>query len=261
VNAQIIVDRHGVRRIACEPGDRGGPFSASARLQGPAGRPRLQLDRPRRLRLDEQHRHDRARQSRRHVLGVSRRDFDANKLDPKGFLGGGQAGFNWQFSPLLVAGLEADISWTDLNKTVVSPGTQDATRIIMVQENADWLGTVRGRLGVTPTDRVLAYVTGGLGIGHGSLSTALTRTTGCAGNNCQQGSVTATNLGWTAGTGVEWAFASNWSAKLEYLHYDLDTMSHLMTDPRPGNTAVWISAAELKGDIIRGGVNFRFSGP
>src|SRR5947209_8129110 len=29
-------------------------------------------------------------------------------LDPKGFIGGGQVGYNWQFSPMWVVGLETD---------------------------------------------------------------------------------------------------------------------------------------------------------
>ncbi len=32
-----------------------------------------------------------------------------------------------------------------------------------------------------------------------------------------------TRTGWTAGGGVEWMFAPHWSAKLEYLYFDLDS--------------------------------------
>src|SRR5215831_16810122 len=38
--------------------------------------------------------------------------------DPQGFVGGGQAGYNWQ-TGLLVLGLEADIQWTDIKKSAV----------------------------------------------------------------------------------------------------------------------------------------------
>ena len=36
---------------------------------------------------------------------------------------------------------------------------------------------------------------------------------------------TKTKVGWTAGAGVEWAFAGPWSAKLEYLYADLGSFT------------------------------------
>jgi outer membrane immunogenic protein len=32
----------------------------------------------------------------------------SDREDPSGFIGGGQIGYNWQYSPLIVVGLEAD---------------------------------------------------------------------------------------------------------------------------------------------------------
>src|SRR5216683_6464589 len=42
-------------------------------------------------------------------------------LDPKGFIVGGQAGYNWKVSPIWVIGVEADLSWLNLDKTVSLP--------------------------------------------------------------------------------------------------------------------------------------------
>jgi outer membrane immunogenic protein len=179
-------------------------------------------------------------------------------LDPNGFIGGAQIGYNWQpLGSQFVYGLEADISWTDLDKTVSAPGPTDASRIMTANQKMDWLGTVRGRLGYTPTDRLLAYATGGLAFGRGSLSTALTRTTGCGGNNCQQGSTSGTKAGWTAGGGLEWAFANNWSAKAEYLYFDLGSLSHQMTDPFFPAT-IFNASAKFRGSIARVGLNYQF---
>jgi outer membrane immunogenic protein len=183
-----------------------------------------------------------------------------NPLDPHGFIGGGQAGYNWQVSPMWVAGLEADISGLDSKRTTVAFGTTDASRIITASEKMDWFGTVRGRFGITPTDRLLVYATGGLAYGQVNLATALTRTTGCVGNNCQQGSVSETKLGWTVGGGVEWALANNWSLKGEYLYYDLGSSSHLMTDPFHPST-IFAARADFKGSIARAGLNYHFGGP
>ena len=127
-------------------------------------------------------------------------------------------------------------------------------------ETLDWFGTVRGRIGVTPTDRALWYFTGGLAYAHANLSTALSTTprTRCAGQtNCQQGAVDATKIGWTIGGGLEWAFADNLSFKTEYLYYDLGTLSHSMTDPF--FPAIFNASADIKGSIARVGLNYKFS--
>jgi outer membrane immunogenic protein len=181
-------------------------------------------------------------------------------LDPRGFIGGGQLGYNWQISPRWVVGLEADTSWTDMEKTVAAPGPNDASRIMTASEKLDWFGTVRGRVGFVPVDRLLVYGTGGLAYGHASLSTALTRvrngTNVCAGNNCQTGSTSQTRVGWTIGGGAEWAFTNNWSLKAEYLYYDLGSLSHTMTDPN--FPSIFNAEVRLKGSIVRAGVNYRF---
>jgi outer membrane immunogenic protein len=192
-------------------------------------------------------------------------------LDPRGFIGGGQAGYNWQVSPMWVAGIETDLSWTDLRATTALPGPGDPSRIVTASEKLDWFGTFRGRVGITPSDRVLLYATGGLAYGHANLSTALTRINlatgantcvlpGGGANNCQNGSVSDTRLGWTVGGGLEWAFANNWSLKAEYLYYDLGNISHLMNDPNFPAT-VFSASAPLRGSIARAGVNWHFGGP
>jgi outer membrane immunogenic protein len=80
-------------------------------------------------------------------------------LRPKGVIGGAQAGFNWQApGSIWVWGLEADISGTGLRNS----STLDlfaSGRPMTADEKLDWFGTVRGRVGVTPWDRGLVYVT------------------------------------------------------------------------------------------------------
>ena len=100
------------------------------------------------------------------------------KMD--GILGGGQAGYNWQ-SGSWVFGVEADIQGTgERGTTRISQSvTTDPCLFLVVvdcpitttaalsnQEKLTWFGTVRGRLGVTPTDRALIYATGGLAYGE-----------------------------------------------------------------------------------------------
>jgi outer membrane immunogenic protein len=182
-------------------------------------------------------------------------------VDARGFIGGGQIGYNWQLSPTWLVGVEADFSGADINRT--SSWAGNFGRVMTAQEKLDWLGTVRGRVGFLPADRFLAYMTGGLAYGHGSLSTALTRVTlgGCPNlNQCEAGSVSGTKTGWTIGGGVEWAFAPNWSARIEYLFVDLGTLSHHMTDPN-FPLEVFNSSVSLQENIIRAGLNYKFGGP
>src|SRR5690349_21869302 len=45
---------------------------------------------------------------------------DSFRYNTNGFMGGGHAGYNWQTGQF-VLGLEGSISYTDLNRTVISP--------------------------------------------------------------------------------------------------------------------------------------------
>lgn len=90
----------------------------------------------------------------------------------QGFLGGAQAGYNYQFSRSFVAGIEADIQGTSLDRnftatnTALSTSGNSWTASTQVSNSLDYLGTVRGRIGVTPTPNLLVYSTGGLAFGR-----------------------------------------------------------------------------------------------
>jgi outer membrane immunogenic protein len=145
-------------------------------------------------------------------------------LDPDGGFGGGQIGVNWQFAPNWVWGVEADISGADMKDSVAG-----------VSVKTDVFGTVRGRLGYT-VDRTMFYGTGGFAWADTKASFA-----GASGSE--------NNYGWVLGAGIEYAFAPNWTAKVEYLHadYGRDTYSGA------GITG------DLKNDTIKVGVNYLFN--
>jgi outer membrane immunogenic protein len=99
---------------------------------------------------------------------------------PSGFIGGGQIGYNWQYSPLIVVGLEADIqgalekengnwgqSFNFFNQGIAASNGIVATNYTT---QIDWFGTVRGRIGyVWGNENVMSYVTGGLAYGKVAL--------------------------------------------------------------------------------------------
>jgi outer membrane immunogenic protein len=130
-----------------------------------------------------------------------------------------------------VAGLEADLDYSNLQKTDAATGAPYVGGILTttVATSLDWFGTVRGRLGVLPVDNVLLYATGGLA--YGSLRTTTTGSNispfNCDGGHiyCATGSTSGISVGWTVGGGIEYAFARNWTVKAEYLYLDLGNRS------------------------------------
>ncbi len=104
-------------------------------------------------------------------------------------------------------------------------------RGVTTSKSLDYLGTVRGRIGYLVTPTLLLYGTGGLAYGGANSSTSVFQgisgpTFGITTAFGTAGSYSDTLVGWTAGGGLEWMFAPNWSAKLEYLYYDLGTASY-----------------------------------
>ena len=66
-------------------------------------------------------------------------------------------------------------------------------------------------------------------------------------------SASSSQLGWTIGAGLEYAFLGNWTAKLEYLYVDLGSFD---AGPAPV-----VNNVSFKENIVRAGLNYKFSGP
>ena len=206
--------------------------------------------------------------------------------NPKGFIGGIQTGYNYQINSFIV-GIEADYSWGNIvgSQTrgsntalsiVGSPGFGVTTNI-MGQEKLNSFGTLRGRLGVTPFDRVLIFGTGGFAYGAASSNISVaqieTGPTPCVTFTPSSGSASRTLTGWTVGGGGEWAFASNWSLKAEYLYYRLGALKYpadqinsisCPTSVPASTPFVFVNPAplaEFNGSIVRFGLNYKFDWP
>lgn len=123
-------------------------------------------------------------------------------LKPDGWFGGIQGGYNWVYAPNMLFGFEIDSAWGDLKKNGVGSNTAPATAKI------DDLGTARFRLGYIAGD-MLYYGTAGAAYAQEKFTSA-------AGNNAR-----LDHLGWVVGAGVEYRFAPQWTAKLEYNYADL----------------------------------------
>ena len=162
-----------------------------------------------------------------------------------GFMGGGQAGINWQWG-MFVAGAELDFQATSRrNDSFVAFSSLPTTfagvntiSVIGVSRGLDYLGTARGRLGLTfggsgwnwgggaagLGGSFLLYATGGAAYGgvrsNVSIAQAIVPFVDLT-NTFSTGPLSSGRVGWTAGAGIEWMFLPNWSLKAEYLYYDL----------------------------------------
>lgn len=141
------------------------------------------------------------------------------QVQMNGFLGGAQAGYNWQ-SGGMVYGIEGDIVWSGLK------GHTDCFVVLNCSNEVKWMADITGRIGFTVGDRGLIYIKGGAAWANASVginqSVAVTSTLGpgFTANGAITGSASKTMLGGTLGAGIEYAFLPNWSAKLEYGYFD-----------------------------------------
>jgi outer membrane immunogenic protein len=185
--------------------------------------------------------------------------------DPDGFIGGGQIGFNWQWNKWLVLGIESDFQGTDMEGSDISSpieridGTfEPSGTFLAAHERLQWFGSTRGRIGISPWCRWLFYGTGGVAYGNVDYS---------ANTNYDNGvtypvKFSTTNVGWTAGGGIEWALSHHWTLKAEYLYYDLgdeDRTQNQLVGGVPAGPPFFVHYNfETRGNIVRGGFNFKF---
>lgn len=182
---------------------------------------------------------------------------------PAGAIGGVQAGYNWQFDPHWVAGIEADLqassqgdSFTCVQQCLNVPAIA-VLNGTPVSQRLKWFDTARGRLGWTDGP-ALWYATGGLAVGD--LRTSIT--------TIQQGGTPLsldfndTEVGWAAGGGLEYRLLGNWTAKAEYLYMSLGSVSHAFAYNNNGVAGFPTQNfyySHVHDSIVRLGVNYKFS--
>ncbi len=153
--------------------------------------------------------------------------------------GGGQIGYNWQFAPSFVLGLEADFDGIGGNNergsTVVTHDGQGIRNVFAAKltEQGGFAGDVTGRLGYAWANWML-YAKGGFAWFDPYLqgtATVWNKSGGAMVSAINNGEQT----GWTAGAGVEWKVDPRWSVKAEYLYYDFSVKNNWNVTSAVGN--------------------------
>ena len=159
-------------------------------------------------------------------------------------LDSGAFGANWQAGSALV-GFQGDMQWANqwtgpFSACGLGCSLNDKVKV-------PWLATLRARAGTT-FDRVFVYGTGGLA----TLGTSSNLNAGGFGTTPDFTNLSAGNIDWTIGAGMEMALDKNVSAKLEYLY---------MPNSSPISTPGWLlgsgAADTVKNNVVRGGIDYR----
>jgi opacity protein-like surface antigen len=197
-----------------------------------------------------------------------------------GFIGGGQLGYNYQLTNRALVGLEADIQGvaggsgvsTAVNAapSVNFPGN-NLLGALTSSQKLDYIGTARGRIGYLFTPTTLFYATGGLAYGQSELNATsqllnVTPVGVVAGLGFGAASYSNMRVGYAVGGGLEWMFMPNWSAKAEYLYYDLGGINistpQMSINPATGSVSSTVATyfhSHADGQIVRAGLNYHFN--
>jgi len=146
--------------------------------------------------------------------------------DNTGFIGGVQAGYNWQFDNIVI-GAQTDFAYTS---------AKISDDFVGAENKLEWLGSTTARVGYA-FDNLLVYGKGGVAYGQSKIEDTLFNM-----NDSQW------HVGWTAGVGAEYAFTQNITGLLEYNYVDLGSQDYF-------NDAV---SADLTTNVIKAGLNYKF---
>jgi outer membrane immunogenic protein len=169
-----------------------------------------------------------------------------------GVIAGGQVGANWQMG-MFVLGAEGDFQWSN-QKSTTNTGCGLGCTVTEVA-SVDSFGTARLRVGGA-FDRVLVYVTGG-----GAWTNASDNLSATAfGTTATLVNLTASKVGWTVGSGIDFAVLDNLIARAEYLYISTSNITNTAPVSALLGGGTITETAQLKDSIVRFGLSYKFGG-
>lgn len=185
-----------------------------------------------------------------------------------GFIGGVYAGYNFMIAPTWLVGIEGDWSWAHLSDTATALQVGTAGGVFGApfgsawSHDAQWLATLRGRIGFAPSPTILFYMTGGAAWSKIDYSAQDVFTPlGCANGNCGLSAFSQTKAGYVIGAGGEWApWSNNWILRVEYLYYHFDGAGSSVNfqGAFAANYCCTFNWADLSIHEVRGGLSYKF---
>ncbi|CAL79923.1 Putative outer membrane protein [Bradyrhizobium sp. ORS 278] len=182
------------------------------------------------------------------------------KTGQSGGIAGGQIGCDYQFPSSVVVGAEFSASGAALNGSRTFALPDSPPDIAQAKIKTDFITDLTARAGYA-VDHWLFYAKGG--VAWASTKYSVTGGFTNAGANpaiAFDFEGLSVRTGWTAGAGVEWAFAQDWSARFEYDYYDFGTRAVNMVDVLNGNAAAGPLSFKTSVQTVKVGVNFHVGG-
>src|SRR5262249_39853671 len=124
---------------------------------------------------------------------------------------------------------------------------------IQFSANNRWMTTIAARFGVA-ADNWLFYAKGG----GGWVGVSNPTITNVNGGGSISVSNSNSNSGWLAGAGVEWGFAPNWTARLEYDFLGLSNKSFTVTSSFPAINGDVFNISNRDVQTLTIGINYLF---
>jgi outer membrane immunogenic protein len=171
------------------------------------------------------------------------------KFAEAGGSAGGTVGCNYDIHSWIF-GVENDLSWANVRGRTSDQLPFSLAAVSHTDQN--WLDSIRGRIGLAWNPSLMTYVTGGAAF-------AGTRANICVPTLGLCASESRVRTGWIAGIGVEYAIWGNISMKFEYLHADFGSSRYFSTPTTLGAGPVATRDVALKDDLLRAGLNWRFT--
>jgi outer membrane immunogenic protein len=183
--------------------------------------------------------------------GITGFSVPISQTQVNGFLGGGTVGYNVQLNPSIVLGIEGDFSGADIK------GTSPCLLVVSCSAKHQWVATAAGRVGFT-LDRLMFYLKGGAAWADTKYTASINLNFPPAFSIVGETSVKNTRVGALFGTGIEYAFLGNWSAKLEYDYIDFGKHNYNFDIFGDGSFVIGSSIHERL-HMVKGGLNYRFN--
>ncbi|HSR08633.1 MAG TPA: outer membrane beta-barrel protein [Bryobacteraceae bacterium] len=170
------------------------------------------------------------------------------RFDTSGAIAGGVIGYNWQApGSSWVFGVEGNFDWADIGGSTICPNTA-----FNCGTNLNEIFTGTGRIGYA-WNSVLMYAKGGYAWTN-DRADVFDPATGAIGDSTGRSG----RDGYTLGVGLEYMFAPNWSAKVEYDYYNFGGRTVNANTPA-GAFVEPITMTNYSVNAVKAGINYHFN--